>query len=82
LNDIWLPKGVNVDPDNYEMYIYTRWGTIVCETRDLNEGWNGTFMNRGNPAKDAVMDVYVYRINLKEINGKDHIYIGQVNLVR
>lgn len=52
---IWIPNafvvnGVNneffpvisfADFDNYLMLIYDRWGTVIFETRDIEEGWNG-----------------------------------------
>jgi gliding motility-associated-like protein len=86
-NDFWSPKGMNVDPNDYNELIYDRWGNLVFKTNKWNvitneaEGWNGTLSNRGN-ISDVVMDVYVYKIDTREINnGPKHEYIGRITLV-
>ncbi len=80
VNDIFLPKGINIDPDNYELMVFDRWGKLVFRTSNLLEGWDGTLNNKGD-ANHVVLDVYVYRIKLKEIDGPKHDYIGRVTLV-
>ncbi|MGD0712146.1 MAG: PKD domain-containing protein [Bacteroidales bacterium] len=86
-DDTWYPQGMNVDPKNYDEYIYDRWGNLVFHTTIWNitthraEGWNGTINNKGN-FNDVVMDIYVYKINLKEFNnGLKHEYVGRITLV-
>lgn len=86
-NDTWTPKGLSVDPDYYDLYIFDRWGNIVFHSIKwnsvLNQGdepWNGNVNNKGTFA-DVLMDVYVYHIKLKEINGPKHDYIGKITLV-
>jgi gliding motility-associated-like protein len=81
INDLFLPKGLSVDPDNFNMAIYNRWGNIVFETSKWGEGWNGTYKNQGDPNNDVIMDVYVYRIRCKDLNGQKHQYIGRVTLL-
>jgi gliding motility-associated-like protein len=86
VNDYFFPQGVSVDANNFDMYIFDRWGNLVFHTNkwlaDINrsEGWNGSLNNSGT-YNDAVMDVYVYRILAKEINGSKHEYIGRIALV-
>jgi len=86
INDYFFPQGVSVDPNNFDMYIFDRWGNMMFHTNkwlaDINrsEGWNGTQDNHGT-YNDAVMDVYVYRILTKEIMGPKHEYIGRVALI-
>jgi gliding motility-associated-like protein len=83
-NDFFFPKGVNVDPNEFEMNIFDRWGNMVFHTNewleDHSASWNGTEDNSGN-YNDVVMDVYVYRIKVKEIDGPKHEYIGRVALI-
>jgi len=50
---------------NYSMQIFNRWGTLVFETTDPNNNWNGT-MN-GN---DAATGVYFYIVEAKYANGE------------
>jgi len=86
VNDYFFPQGVSVDPDNFDMYIFDRWGNMVFHTSkwlsDINrsEGWNGTQDNNGS-FNDVVMDVYVYRILAKEVMGPKHEYIGRIALI-
>ena len=83
-NDVFTPKGVNVDPNNYSEYIFDRWGNIVFHTTKWlgtsAEPWNGTLNNSGK-VDNIIMDTYVYKIKLKEINGPEHEYIGQITII-
>lgn len=60
VNDIFKAKGVNIQ--EFQMFIYNRWGQMIFESNDINEGWDGTF--KGEACK---MDVYVWKI----------IYLGE-----
>jgi gliding motility-associated-like protein len=86
-NDYFAPKGLNVDPDDYEMAVFDRWGNCIFRTTKWNsvsnqsEGWNGTVHNNGNVDEDIVMDVYVYRIRCKDLLGTKHQYIGRITLL-
>lgn len=53
IND--MLRWVTVDIDEFEIYIYNRWGSIMHHTTDLNNFWNGEF--HGVTAGDGV---YVY----------------------
>ncbi|MFH0864986.1 MAG: PKD domain-containing protein [Bacteroidota bacterium] len=85
INDYWTPKGLSVDPDNFDMFIFDRWGNLMFHTSKwfsaLNqcEPWNGTFNNKGN-FNDILMDIYIYRIKVKELEGPKHEYIGKITL--
>jgi gliding motility-associated-like protein len=87
-NDYFTPKGLNIDPNNYNEYIYDRWGNMVFQTNkwdsikhQAGELWNGTVNNRGT-FNDVVMDVYVYKIILREFNnGPEHEYVGRITIV-
>jgi len=81
LNDVFQPKGSNVSPDDYEMDIFDRWGTVVFTSTDFEKGWNGTVKNKGKQNKDITMGVYYYQISLKDLKGKPHTYSGQINLI-
>lgn len=81
VNEIFLPKANGVDPDSYYMAIYTRWGGKIFETRNLEEGWNGHYNNKGEWRK-AVEGVYVYSIELRDLNNIIHRYTGAVTLAK
>ena len=88
---IWIPNAFTPNNDgnndsftvqgfgftNYIMSIFNRWGEQIYQTKDVSNGWDGTFS--GHP---AVMDVYVYKVDIKDVFGKPHSYSGRVTLVR
>ena len=49
--------------------------------RPFCEGWNGTKDNKFGWER-AVVDVYVYKIYVKELSGQTHVYYGHVTLVK
>ncbi len=80
LNDSFLPIGEGIDPNNYDMKIFDRWGNLLFHTTDMNEPWKGTLNN--DETANRVIGVYVYRILLKEINGSENEFIGSVTLFK
>jgi gliding motility-associated-like protein len=80
-NDFFFPEGINWDPAHYEMYIFNRWGELIYETKTIGDKWNGTVGNKGT-IDDVIIDVYVYLIRVKELEGPKHEYVGRVTIVR
>ena len=78
LNDYFGPKGTGIDPDYFEMYIYTRWGQEIYKTTDLNKPWDGLI----NGKREASVGVYTYLIRTREKIGMTHTYTGTVTLIR
>jgi gliding motility-associated-like protein len=76
-NDTFFGKGIGIS--EYELSIYDRWGELIFRTEDINEGWNGIAKN-GN--KVAQQDVYVWKVNLKDVLHKRHDYIGTVTIIK
>jgi gliding motility-associated-like protein len=69
----------NVDPEKYTFSIIDRWGKIVFETNDPQEGWDGIIGSSGLPATN---DVFQYRIEII-LNKTDAIVkLGYVTLIR
>ena len=82
LNDVFYPQGVNWDPNYFEMYIFDRWGNMMFKSLDQKKDrWNGTLNNSGTK-DDVIIDVYVYLIRTKELNGPKHQYIGRVTTLK
>ena len=79
VNDVFIPKGVGIDPANYEFSIFDRWGNQIFKTTDVNQGWDGK-ANGGS--KIAQTDVYVWKIRTKDVRGEDHSYVGHVTIVK
>jgi gliding motility-associated-like protein len=76
VNDTFHGKGVGIA--DYQMWIFDRWGNLVFQSDDINKGWNGLVKN----GSETFLDVYVWKVNLKDIFGKKHIYTGKVTLVK
>jgi gliding motility-associated-like protein len=57
--------------------VYNRWGQRVFETRDMNQGWDGTF--NGMPLEP---DVFGYYLEIDCFNGLKQFKKGNVALIR
>ncbi len=77
LNETFRPRFFGVI--EFNMVIYDRWGSEVFRTRDIDEGWNGRFEGVGDVIKQ---DVYVYKVDTKDIFMNSHKYTGRVTLVK
>ncbi len=78
-NDIWLPEGMYIDPADYELSIYDRWGNRVFETTTWGKGWDGR-INGGSAI--AQVDAYAWIATLKDFHGNRYTYRGLCNLIR
>lgn len=78
-NDTFFPQGVGIDPDNFEMMIFDRWGNMIYKTTDINKGWDGK-ANGGD--KVAQIDTYVWKINTNDFKGDTKQYVGTVTIVK
>lgn len=77
INDTFFGKGVGIV--QYHIWIFDRWGNMVFDTADINEGWDG----RANDGKDVAQeDVFVWRVKLTDIFGLKHEYMGTVTIVK
>ncbi|MCX7696424.1 MAG: gliding motility-associated C-terminal domain-containing protein [Bacteroidales bacterium] len=52
-NQYFSPIGANIE--DYELYIYNRWGNLVFKTSDVNQPWDGKYKG-----KDVPEGVYFY----------------------
>jgi gliding motility-associated-like protein len=57
--------------------IYNRWGNLVYESSNIDEGWDGTYNGKPQP-----FDVYVFEIEAQTGNGTIFHKHGNVTLVR
>lgn len=79
VNEVFLPLGIGWDTSTFGMMIFDRWGNMIYQTDDWDKGWDGT----ANGGKDmAQIDVYVWKVNLRDNKGGMHKYIGHVTIVK
>ncbi|MBX2904405.1 MAG: gliding motility-associated C-terminal domain-containing protein [Taibaiella sp.] len=57
--------------------VYNRWGTVVFQTTNIDEGWDGTYKGTPQP-----VGVYVYEVSAVSSNGKEILKSGNVTLLR
>lgn len=77
LNDFFRPVSSDVF-DKYYLYIFNRYGQEVFSTSDITKGWDGLF--GGEPAE---IGTYFYMCRFHcGTNGTDHLYKGDVTLIR
>jgi gliding motility-associated-like protein len=79
INDVFFPLGVGVNPDNFIMYIFDRWGNMIYKTSTWPGGWDGTVQNTSRACQQ---DTYVYKIATMNPEGTRKVYIGHINLIR
>jgi gliding motility-associated-like protein len=79
LNDVFLPVLSNIDPIEYNLSIYNRWGQVIFETTDALIGWNGQIQLSG---LDATNDTYFYQVQVNDANGVQISKRGFVSLLR
>lgn len=78
LNDYFFNAGYELDVSSFAMRIFSRWGDEVFASESINQTWNGTTPT-GDPAPQGT---YVYRVQVVTKGGKEHVFTGQVNLIR
>jgi len=78
-NDFFFPQGEGWDPQNYQFYIFDRWGGQIFKTNNTLEYWDGR-VNGGSLI--APQGVYVWTVYVRDFNGEPHTFNGHVTLLR
>jgi gliding motility-associated-like protein len=74
-NDIYHPniKGA----ERYQFSVYSRWGELLFETKNPDEGWDGYY--RG---QICTQDVYIWKVVATFVDGKIYNKTGDLLLLR
>jgi gliding motility-associated-like protein len=78
-NDFFIPQGMGLDNENFEMYIFNRWGELIYETHSLNRPWDGRSKNGKKVSKT---EVYVWLVKTLDSNGNAIELKGHVTLLK
>ena len=71
-------KASLINFENYEMKIFNRWGELLFQSNDPNEGWDGTYKGA-----DVQQGVYLYQITLVTTEDLQHRNLsGVIHLLR
>lgn len=80
-NDYFKPEGYAFDPDEYKMQIFDRWGQVIFETNNIEDGWDGS--GTQNSDYYSLSEVFVYRVEFKSVfDDEVQEYIGNIVLLR
>ena len=74
-NNIFKGYGVNIA--QYDLQIYTKWGSLIFRTQNLEDGWDGTFNGVRSP-----VSAYAYKCTYVTFDGERKTVVGTVTLLR
>jgi gliding motility-associated-like protein len=77
LNEIFFVYGMGWE--RMEMIIFDRWGSEVFYSTDVTKGWNGMRNNTGDILAEGT---YTYKVYIIDLYGKEHNFMGHVNVIR
>jgi gliding motility-associated-like protein len=75
INDFFLIQGTGIN--DYHIAIFNRWGTLLYESKNMSEAWDGT-----STGTDIVEGVYTYLITYRTWNDKYREEYGHVTVFR
>jgi gliding motility-associated-like protein len=79
MNEYFTTKGFNIE--DFEIWIYNRWGELIYTSTDMGVWWDGTYMGY-----DCQIDVYVWKAKYSVVteNGDMDNFqkVGRVSLIR
>ena len=78
VNDQFFIGDYIFDVRSFNMTVWNRWGDLVYKTDSYRLPWKGTDIN----GFEAPQGVYVYMLEVITYNGKQHMYKGNVTLIR
>lgn len=78
VNDVFGPSGIGagLGDNTYSLRVYDRWGNLVFESKDFNQGWDGKY--NGNFVDPGV---YTYFVEVQYADKLWRKFWGKVTLV-
>ena len=77
INDIFLPVVNGVEVQEFEFYVFNRWGELIFESHHINDGWDGRFKG-----EIVQQDAYVWKLQVvDQLTNSIHQYTGHVLLL-
>lgn len=76
LNPVFKPIFRFFSGTAYRFQIYNRWGQLIFETSNPEEGWNGEY-----EGKRVAQGVYIYSLSYRDVYSKAVVFRGTVTLL-
>jgi gliding motility-associated-like protein len=77
-NQLWRIHIVGIDVYDFELLLFNRWGEVVWESRDPEQGWDGTYKGEMCPT-----GTYTWIVRAKDLlNDGQYTFEGHVNLLK
>ncbi|MBL4578453.1 MAG: gliding motility-associated C-terminal domain-containing protein, partial [Flavobacteriales bacterium] len=80
-NKMFKPKIIGMGDDEFEIYIFDRWGDMIYEFVGNYNTWRGWTGKANSGSTLAQTDVYIWLIKTEDLNQDAHEYIGHVTLL-
>ena len=74
---IFYPLIDKTNLKEYRLMVFDRWGLMVFETKNPDEGWDGYYLNELCP-----QGVYVWKVHAVFDDGNEVVRVGDVTLLR
>ena len=78
INDVFYVFGNGIDNKYFSLQIYDRWGAVIFESNDINNGWNG----KTKDGDIIMIGVYTWKCIYKLPDGNYVQKAGAVSVVR
>lgn len=79
VNDVFKGEGFLRGVKQFRMVVWNRWGELIFETNDVQEGWNGRVGRSGKPAPPGV---YICLVSMTGPRGEPFEWRGFATLIR
>jgi gliding motility-associated-like protein len=73
-------KGTGIGIKSYTLMIFDRWGELIFQSDDIEQGWNGTFKDKGGQVVQE--GVYVWKVQLRDEKNREHDFDGTVSVIK
>ena len=76
-NDVFKVRGNYIAESNFLLRVFDRFGNMVYETQDQQDGWDGKYKD-----KECDPGVFVYYLELDCLDGQHYFKKGNVTLIK
>ncbi|MEO0404212.1 MAG: gliding motility-associated C-terminal domain-containing protein, partial [Bacteroidota bacterium] len=80
INDVFGIQGIDIDPDEFSIFIFDSWGEVVYNSENISDTWDGSVNGGEYYAADGI---YLFRIETRAItSGEPKEITGHITLIR